>query len=98
MHADRAIKGKGRVTEEVHKLRGFTEVDFGTVGDLYIKKGRRNELRIKAEENLHDYIDIDISGGKLDIESRRGVNLPERRGGCPRCQSSTAAVFQAQTH
>jgi hypothetical protein len=79
VHADRAIKGSGRVTEEVHKLRGFSGVEFGTVGDLYIKKGRRNELRIKAEENLHDYLEIDISGGTLEIESRRGVNLRPRK-------------------
>lgn len=79
VHADRSIRGSGRVTEEVHKLRSFSAVDFGTVGDLHIRKGSRCELRIEAEENLHDYIELDVSGGTLKIKTRRGVNLRPKR-------------------
>ncbi len=79
VHADRAVRGSGRVTEEVHKFRGFTGVELGTVGDLYVKKGRRNELRVEAEENLHEYLKFEVSDGRLEIKSRRGVNLRPRR-------------------
>lgn len=80
VHADRAIKGSGRVTQEVHKLRGFSGVEFATSGDLHIEKGSREELRIEAEENLHDYIEFEVSDGTLEIKTRRGVNLRPRKG------------------
>jgi hypothetical protein len=76
--AERSVRGSGRVTEKVHKLRGFSGVEMGTVGNLYIEKGRRNELRVKAEENLHDYLKIDVSDGMLEIKSRRNVNIRPR--------------------
>jgi hypothetical protein len=77
--ADRSVRGSGRVTERVHKLSGISGVEMGTIGDLYIEKGRRNELRVKAEENLHDYLEIDVSGGMLEIKSRRNVNIRPRK-------------------
>ncbi len=77
--AERSVRGSGRVTEEVHKLRGISGVEMGTIGDLYIEKGRRDELRVKAEENLHDYLEIEVSRGMLEIKSRHDVNIRPRK-------------------
>lgn len=79
VHADRAVKGSGRVSEEVHKLRGFSGVKFATIGNLHIKKGRREELRVEAEENLHDYFECEVSDGVLEIKNRRNVNIRPRK-------------------
>lgn len=79
VNADRAVRGSGRVSEKVHKLSGISGVELATIGNLYIEKGRREELRVKADENLHEYLEIDVSGGKLEIKSERGVDLRPRK-------------------
>jgi hypothetical protein len=79
VQAGRAIRGSGDVTKETHKLRGVTAVELASFGNLYIKKGSREELRVEAEENLHDYFEIDVRGDRLVIDTRRRFNLRPKK-------------------
>jgi hypothetical protein len=79
VQAGRSIRGSGHVTEETHKLRGITGVELASFGNLYIKKGSREQLRVEAEENLHEYFEIEVEGKRLVIDTRRLANLRPKK-------------------
>jgi hypothetical protein len=73
------IPGSGRVIEETYQVSGFTGVELATVGNLRIEVGEKEELRIEAEDNLIEYFEIGVDGGKLKIGNRTGVSLRPTR-------------------
>jgi hypothetical protein len=79
VQAGRAIRGSGHVTDQTHKLSSLTAVELATFGNLYIEKGNREEIRVEAEENLHDYFRIEVEGRKLVIGTERHANLRPKK-------------------
>jgi len=69
------VRGNGDVVEEERNVRDFSAVALGGFGDLHIELGEREELVIVAEENLLRYIETDVRGNTLQIDTRRGVGL-----------------------
>jgi hypothetical protein len=61
------VHGDGNVVEESRTVGGYGRVDHGGVGDLYIQPGAREELRVRAEENLIDYLKTEVQAGELVI-------------------------------
>ena len=62
------VKGSGRVVSEVHPVAGFDRVSLGVSGDLYIKQGEKESLRIEAEDNLLPMIRITVANRSLVID------------------------------
>lgn len=73
------VRGSGRVVEESRDITGFTGVRLTTLGDLHIEVGRREALRINAEDNLIRYFVSEVGDGMLTIGTREGINLDPRR-------------------
>jgi hypothetical protein len=73
------VRGSGRVEEEERLVRGFTGVELATFGDLDIRLGDEEGLRIEAEDNLLPYFETEVRNGILKISSRPGVTLRNRR-------------------
>ena len=69
------IRGSGTISEEIHTFSGLTGVELGTIGELDIRLGDTEELRISADDNLLEYFDATQDGDTLRIRTRRGVNL-----------------------
>ena len=61
------VHGNGNVVEEFRDVSGARSVNLQGVGQLYIRQGARAELRIRAEENLLEYLGSDVRGGELLI-------------------------------
>jgi hypothetical protein len=76
----RTVSGSGRVTEEEREVSGFTGVELATIGNLTIELGERESLHIEAEENLMRYLETEVRGETLIIDSRENVNLIPTRG------------------
>jgi len=60
-------------------MSGITGVELATVGNLIIELGEQEKLTIEAEDNLLRYIETEVRGGTLRIETRDGVSLNSRR-------------------
>jgi hypothetical protein len=73
------VRGSGRVEEEERLVRGFTGVELATFGNLDIRLGDEEALRIEAEDNLLPYFETEVRNGILEISSRPGVALRNRR-------------------
>jgi hypothetical protein len=71
----RVVRGSGDIIEETRSVSGISGVDLATIGELIIAVGDTESLRIEAEDNLMEYIETEVRGGTLRIESRDNVNL-----------------------
>ncbi len=69
------IRGSGQVVEETRAVSGISVVELATLGNLFIEIGDTESLRIEAEDNLMEYLETDVSGGRLRIRTQDEVNL-----------------------
>jgi hypothetical protein len=76
----RTVRGSGNVIEEERTVGSFEEVGFGTVGSLIVELGDQERLLIEAEENLMEYIEVDIRGDTLEIGMTPGVVIVPTEG------------------
>jgi len=73
------VRGSGNVVEEGRAVSGFTGVALAGTGELTIKGGERESLRIEAEDNLMPYLETEVRNGVLEIDVQDGVNLNPTR-------------------
>lgn len=69
------VTGSGNVIQEERQLSGVTSVRVANQGDLQIELGDQEKLVIEAEDNLMDYIQSDVRGGTLTLDTQNLVNL-----------------------
>jgi len=79
------------VVKETRNLTGFTKVNFGVAGELFIKFGPQFQVVLEGNKNYLDEIITEVSGGRLVIKKenwRIGMNervtvyitMPEIKG------------------
>lgn len=79
------------VVKETRDLTGFTKVNFGVAGELFIKLGPQFQVVLEGTKNYLDDIITEVSGGRLVIKKenwRIGMNervtvyitMPEIKG------------------
>jgi hypothetical protein len=73
------IRGDGPMEEVERDLGTMDAVELATIGTLHITQGDEIKLTVRAESNLHEYIQTDVRRGVLIIRSERGVNLRPRK-------------------
>lgn len=69
------IIGSGNVTEEDRVIKDYTEIVLSGVGDLILEQGDSEGLKIQAEDNLIQYIRVEVNKGKLTIGLQPGVSI-----------------------
>ena len=73
------VRGSGRISEESHPFTGLTGVQLATRGELEIRLGDAEALQVSADDNLHEYFQIESDGGTLRIGTRRAFHLRPSR-------------------
>jgi len=71
---DQGISGNGKVIEEIRDLDGFTGVKVSSGIDVYLSQGSSFEVRVEADENLHEVILTELEGKMLVVKTER-VNI-----------------------
>ncbi|WP_395050210.1 GIN domain-containing protein [Flavobacterium sp.] len=70
------IKGSKIVTIEQKEIGSFDSLEVGGNIEVYLDRGEKSELKIEADDNLHDIINIDLSSNTLRINtSKKAVNF-----------------------
>jgi hypothetical protein len=75
----RSVRGSGNVVEETRDVSGFQSVILKGIGNLYVEQGQTEGLRIEAEDNLLEYIEVDVVGEGLEIGFRTVANIRPTR-------------------
>lgn len=69
------VHGLGTIAEETYTFTNLTGVQLSTLGELDIRLGDREELRIEADDNLLACFEAEQVGDVVRIRSRRGSRL-----------------------
>ncbi len=69
------VNGNGQPGSEEFYISGFDGVKIGGPFDVYITQGNGYSVRLEADKNLIDYIQVEKDGNVLEINNRRGYNL-----------------------
>jgi hypothetical protein len=69
------IKGSKIVTIVQKEIGNFDSLEVGDNIEVYLDRGEKSELKIEADDNLHEIINIDLSSNTLRINtSKKAVN------------------------
>jgi hypothetical protein len=67
------IKGSKTVTTEQKEIGAFDTLEVDDNIEIFLEKGDKNELRIEADDNLHDIIGIDLREKTLRLYTSKEV-------------------------
>jgi len=74
------VRGNGNVKTEEHTVSGFKNVLLSGGMNVYLIQGDAKPVKIEADENLLQYIEVEQQGDDLVIRSREGFNLQASSG------------------
>lgn len=75
----RPIRGSGDVIEETRPVSGFDTVILKGIGNIYVEQGASEALRIEAEDNLIEHMEIEVIGDRLEIGFKNLINIRSTR-------------------
>jgi Putative auto-transporter adhesin, head GIN domain len=67
------IKGSKTVTTEQKEIGAFDALEVDDNIEVFLEKGDKNELRIEADDNLHDIIGIDLRDKTVRLYTSKEV-------------------------
>jgi hypothetical protein len=70
-----SVPGSGKPATENRNVSGFSSVELEGSGDLHIEQTGTESLSITADDNLLQYLTSDVSGGRLRLAARNGINF-----------------------
>jgi hypothetical protein len=65
------IKGSKIVTIEQKEIGSFEEIEISDNLEVYLDRGEKCELKIEADDNLHDIIKIDLTAKTLRLNASK---------------------------
>lgn len=68
-----SLKGNGNVVEENRKTESFEEIKISRGINVYISQGDYTKVRVKADENLLEAIEISVEGNTLKVTANRNI-------------------------
>ncbi len=75
-----AVSGNGNVITSQREIQSFRAIQASAGLNVYVTFGKaEKEVRIVADENLHQYIRTEVHGGLLKITSERSIRDAEAR-------------------
>ncbi len=74
------IRGNGKITTQNRTVNAFTSVDVRGGIDVYVKQDSVVSVRIEADENLLEYVQVTVDRSTLDIREEKGYNLRSAKG------------------
>lgn len=69
------IKGSGNVQSRDYELKGFCSVKLAGVGSLKVDQTGEESVRIEADDNLFEYLRVELRGSELYLGLEHRVNL-----------------------
>ena len=74
------IRGNGNIKTENRTTGQFNSVDVSSNIDVFVKQDSVASVKIEADENLLEYVQVTINGTTLEIRKEKGYNLRSTKG------------------
>jgi putative autotransporter adhesin-like protein len=69
------MHGSGNIVKEKRETSDFTGVSAGGAFEVEIKNGPAREVEVEADDNIMKYIETEVRGGVLRINTKENVNF-----------------------
>lgn len=76
----RRVEGNGQRVTVNRSGSEFSGVEVRGGMDVVLKTGNTHEIKIEADQNLIDFIEVHNDGGKVQISTKDGYNLRSKDG------------------
>jgi hypothetical protein len=73
------IRGNGNITTQTRSAGEFNSIDVSGNINVYARQDSSSSIRVEADENLQQYIEIIDEGNVLRIKTQAGYNLRSSR-------------------
>lgn len=71
-----SIKGSGEIAIKEYEVRDFNRLSFSGIGKIIIEQSDKESLKVEAEKNILEVINVAANGSRLDIGLKRGyINI-----------------------
>ncbi len=67
------IKGSKVVTTSQKEIKSFNAIEIGDNLEINLEKGDKNEIKIEADDNLHDVINLEVQDDILIVSTTKEV-------------------------
>jgi len=69
------VSGSGHITTQDRSVGSFNSIRSGGSTNVHVMQSSTNSVKIEADDNLMQYIDVYVEGNTLYIKSKNGYNL-----------------------
>lgn len=73
------VRGNHNVVKKERKVGSFTGIKVSSGIDVFLRQGNNESLSVEADENLHDYIYTEVTGGVLHIYTKVTIRDAEMK-------------------
>ena len=73
--AGRRVRGSGHITTENRNVSGFNSIDISGAIDVYIKQDSTTSVKVEADDNILEYIEVHTEGSSLEIYTEGNIRL-----------------------
>lgn len=77
---NKKIKGNGDVITRNFKTSDYDAISVAGSMDVELIAGKEGAIKVEAESNIMEYLEIEVKGSKLTIEIEDGINLSTQKG------------------
>jgi len=71
----RRERGSGHITSQTRNVSGFNSIDVSGAIDIYVKQDSTTSVKVEADDNLLQYIEVYTDNSTLVIRTDRGVRI-----------------------
>lgn len=73
--AGRRVRGSGHIISENREASQFRNIDVSGAIDVYIKQDSSTSVKVEADDNILEYIEVHSDGTTLEVYTENGIRL-----------------------
>ncbi|SCY06545.1 Putative auto-transporter adhesin, head GIN domain [Nonlabens sp. Hel1_33_55] len=77
---NKKVNGNGDVITQNFRTSNYDGVSMAGSMDVELISGKEGNIKVEAESNLMEYLEIEVKGNRLTIGIEDGINLNSRKG------------------
>ena len=75
-----SVDGSGKVTTETISTDDYDVIRVEGFMDVHLEDGKEGEITVTTDDNLHEYLDIEVNGDELILKMKSGISLSTTEG------------------
>ena len=79
MLGGKKIVGSGKLTTETVTIPAYDKIALTGFMDVHLVAGKEGQIKVTAEDNLHEYLNIAVKNGTLNISIKSGFSLRTKK-------------------